>query len=234
MVVVVAMLEAFLKVVRAEVHAVSAAVTRHRRNHPVTILVNLGYGPETLAQLDTAIQWMAPQTARKYVPAAEQAPFFWGDAGFWDNMPAPVAGTLDALQSEGYRQGASIRLADHGRGDITALHVSFPRATLADEHRHRLRVFAHMLRPAVRHLEPAAGHPLSPRQLQVLQAAARGLTNEQIANHLGVSRRTVATHFENIYAKLRTSSRARTVAWAAEHGLLDADPNPGLSLLADR
>lgn len=53
---------------------------------------------------------------------------------------------------------------------------------------------------------------LSPREQEVLSAAARGLDSESIAEALCISRRTVDKHFENIYNKLGVDSRSAAVA----------------------
>ena len=56
---------------------------------------------------------------------------------------------------------------------------------------------------------PAAGlDDLSPRELDVLELVAGGLTNEGIAERLSLSVRTVERHLSNVYAKLRLSGKA--------------------------
>jgi PAS domain S-box-containing protein len=62
--------------------------------------------------------------------------------------------------------------------------------------------------------------PLTPRELEILQLAAQGLTGRQISERLVVSRSTVKTHFANIYAKLGVSDRAAAVAQAIRQGLM--------------
>ena len=61
---------------------------------------------------------------------------------------------------------------------------------------------------------PAADHPFSPREREVLTLAAQGLTNKEIAYRLGVSDRTVQFHMNAVFNKTSTSSRteATTVA----------------------
>ncbi len=49
---------------------------------------------------------------------------------------------------------------------------------------------------------------LSPREREVALHVARGMTNVEVANALGVTRRTVATHLERIYDRLGIHSRA--------------------------
>jgi pimeloyl-ACP methyl ester carboxylesterase/DNA-binding CsgD family transcriptional regulator len=62
---------------------------------------------------------------------------------------------------------------------------------------------------------------LSPRELEVLELVAAGLTNAAVAERLCLSVRTVERHLANIYAKLRVSGKAGRAAAAArfaEHG----------------
>jgi DNA-binding CsgD family transcriptional regulator len=69
---------------------------------------------------------------------------------------------------------------------------------------------------AARQREPL---PLSPRQLEVARLVATGMTNTEIAEKLGLSPRTVASHLDHIYARLGISSRAaltRALALAGE------------------
>jgi DNA-binding NarL/FixJ family response regulator len=60
--------------------------------------------------------------------------------------------------------------------------------------------------------------PLTPRELDVLRAAARGLASKQIAAELGMSERTVQTHLRRIFAKLGVGSRTEAVLYAIERG----------------
>ncbi len=48
---------------------------------------------------------------------------------------------------------------------------------------------------------------------------ARGLTNRDIADELGVSERTVDSHVLHILNKLGFRSRAQIAAWAAQQGV---------------
>jgi DNA-binding NarL/FixJ family response regulator len=64
---------------------------------------------------------------------------------------------------------------------------------------------------------------LTPRELDVLRAAARGLGNKQIAAELGMSARTVQTHLTSIFGKLGVSSRTEAVLLALRRGWVRAD-----------
>jgi PAS domain S-box-containing protein len=67
-------------------------------------------------------------------------------------------------------------------------------------------------------LKPAQ---LTPRELEVLQLAAHGLSGPQIARRLVVSPATVKSHFEHIYARLGVSDRSAAVAHALREGLIE-------------
>ncbi|MFD5247140.1 ATP-binding protein [Amycolatopsis sp. NPDC058340] len=55
--------------------------------------------------------------------------------------------------------------------------------------------------------------PLTPREHEVAELVARGLTNRQIAGQLGIAPRTADTHIGHILTKLGFASRARLATW---------------------
>jgi DNA-binding NarL/FixJ family response regulator len=67
---------------------------------------------------------------------------------------------------------------------------------------------------------PADDHGLTARELEVLRLVAAGKSNREIASALVISERTVARHLQNIFAKLRVSSRTEASAFAFEHDLV--------------
>jgi LuxR family maltose regulon positive regulatory protein len=71
-------------------------------------------------------------------------------------------------------------------------------------------------------LAPASAmiEPLSPRELEVLQLIAEGLSNQEIANRLFLSLSTVKVHTRNIYGKLDVHSRTQAIARSQGLGLL--------------
>lgn len=60
--------------------------------------------------------------------------------------------------------------------------------------------------------------PLTDRELEVLQLAAQGLTNYDIAQQLYISVRTVEAHLTHIYNKLGVGSRTEAVVHAIQQG----------------
>jgi DNA-binding NarL/FixJ family response regulator len=65
-----------------------------------------------------------------------------------------------------------------------------------------------------------AACPLTPRELEILRAAAEGPTNAQIARQLWVTEQTVKFHLSNIYRKLGVSNRTEASRYALVNGLL--------------
>jgi DNA-binding NarL/FixJ family response regulator len=61
---------------------------------------------------------------------------------------------------------------------------------------------------------------LTRREADVLVLVARGLSNQEIAAHLGLSVETIRTHVKHVYVKLGVSDRARAVIVAYESGLV--------------
>jgi DNA-binding CsgD family transcriptional regulator len=77
--------------------------------------------------------------------------------------------------------------------------------------------------PAV-FLRPAGNRTdsfLSPREMEVLQLVAAGLTDAQVAQKLVVSTRTVHSHLQSIYNKLGVNSRTAALRVAAEQKILE-------------
>ncbi len=67
-----------------------------------------------------------------------------------------------------------------------------------------------------------AGLPsgLTAREAEVLVRLGQGRSNPQIAAELHVSRKTVSTHLEHIYAKLGVKTRTEAALFAMRHGLI--------------
>ena len=67
------------------------------------------------------------------------------------------------------------------------------------------------------HLARTVG--LTERELTILKALARGLSNKQLSQELWVTEQTVKFHLSNIYRKLSVSNRAEAVGYAHKYGI---------------
>lgn len=82
-----------------------------------------------------------------------------------------------------------------------------------------------VLRAVGRGGEPEAWAPLTAREFEVARRIADGLTNVEIAEELGIARKTVASHVEHILAKLAVERRSGVAAWAASRPVLHSPPS---------
>ena len=66
--------------------------------------------------------------------------------------------------------------------------------------------------------------PLTKREQEVLELVAFGLSNKEIAQRLGLGKRTVETHIDHVLSKLDAQTRTRAVVEAGRAGLLGPGP----------
>lgn len=140
-----------------------------------------------------------------------------------DLSPATRIVALTAHEEQPYvramlEAGANGYLSKASRGQEV---VQAVRAAAAGETVFSARVAQSVTRSALGHAEPRDS--LTPRELEVLCAAARGLGNKQIGAELGMSARTVQTHLTSVFAKLGVASRTEAVLVALRRGWVRAD-----------
>lgn len=83
-----------------------------------------------------------------------------------------------------------------------------------------LKVIRELKKPGER---PSSVDPLTVREVDVLKQVARGLSNEEIAQELVVSERTVRTHVSNILGKLHLANRTQAALYALREGISKLD-----------
>ena len=66
---------------------------------------------------------------------------------------------------------------------------------------------------------PGVEDQLTPRELQIVEGVGRGLRNKEIASRLGISQKTVKSHLNNIFRKLRLDGRVSLALLAQERGV---------------
>lgn len=63
--------------------------------------------------------------------------------------------------------------------------------------------------------------PLTERELEILQIIAKGLSNNEAATVLGLSKATIRTHLEHIYEKLDVTNRVEAVTEGIRQGIIE-------------
>jgi DNA-binding NarL/FixJ family response regulator len=85
------------------------------------------------------------------------------------------------------------------------------------------KVLARLAGGAPDSVQPSAGHELTEREHEVLELAARGLPNKEIAAALELSVRTVEAHLSRVFHKLEVGSRTEAVLHGLRRGWFDLD-----------
>lgn len=76
------------------------------------------------------------------------------------------------------------------------------------------------LLPRLRRTSDGVGSSLSPREIEILNMMAQGLSNQAIAEHLVLSLKTVRNHVQNIIGKLHAHSKLEAVSTAVREGIV--------------
>jgi DNA-binding CsgD family transcriptional regulator len=154
------------------------------------IELTLGRGAAALGRLDAAIDDLAV--------AAEQADRA-GASGFVAEARYHLAISLLARGRPGDHDHAATAAGD------------------ADRLAKALAMTAYVDRTAALVAQLGRGRPgeLSPREAEVAQLVAEGLTNRQIADRLVISERTAQNHVQHILTKLGFTTRSQIAVWSA-------------------
>jgi DNA-binding NarL/FixJ family response regulator len=108
---------------------------------------------------------------------------------------------------------------DAGAEEIRAAVEAVARGEAALDPAIQHHVLAAVAEPPPAQDEPEAPDDLTPREVEVLQLIAEGLTNTEIAERLVVSAATVKSHVNHIFAKIGARDRAQAVVYAYANGL---------------
>ncbi len=125
-------------------------------------------------------------------------------------FPALKAGALGYLLKDTSPQDLLQAIRQVYKGEVS-LHPVIAR-----------KVIGELNRPAT---SPLTTEPLTARELEVLTWVAKGLSNQEIADRLSISERTVRTHVSSILGKLHLASRMQATLYALREGLVAPDAN---------
>ncbi len=141
----------------------------------------------------------------------------------WTATEAQIADPRDAVSRGKGLRGAFAIPALMGDDVLAIVELATDREIEVSERLERsLHGIAHELGHFLARRGGELAEPLlTPREIEVLQLAAGGLSARETAKRLTISPGTVKTHLQNIYPKLEVSDRGAAVATALRLGLID-------------
>ena len=175
---------------------------------------------DAAVQLDLPTQRAAALTAQAQILAAA------GDSAAAGEKYAEAAAECEGVratlrQAQALLFGAPL-MAAAGRTRRAADMWQQGHSLVAGTGAELLLALAELVRPTASAPEPAAADPLAvltPREREVVQLVAQGLTCQAAGTQLFLSYRTVEKHLSNAYRKLGVSSKAALVALVVRAGI---------------
>lgn len=179
------------------------------RKHKVVVAT--GYSDRVIASIDSFLVSPLYRMAR---PAPE--------IRLWAEQPEFVATpvVVDLLRPAGYREGTSLSLQDSDGTDLGSLHLNLFTEGMSDAQQKCVLNLGAFVSEALLKRRRRDQFGLTARETQVLGLIAAGASNPEIAVELFISRRTVATHVENLLPKLGATTRVGAAVTAVRNRLV--------------
>lgn len=171
-----------------------------------------GYQDAALADLRTVFVTTDPMYRRI---VTDSSLLTWR-GGHFEQGPAARTWLVPA----GYRNGFSAPVIHEQLGEIGSVHANSYVPDFGDQQLDAAGAFACFLSVVISQKAVQDRARLTPREQHVVRCIAKGASNPEIAEELCVSRRTVATHVENILRKLGARSRVGIAVEATRLGII--------------
>jgi DNA-binding CsgD family transcriptional regulator len=208
--------------------------------HGISLSVRPNADTSSFVFTTLPVEWVSIYDQRAYIEVDPRVqvgiestlPFVWDQTGLRGRGPR-LDEFLETASAYGVASGVSIPIRDsRARGAIFALNSAIgryddARTALISGNLGDIMLVGHYFHELVlsaileQQIPPmAAGQPLSPRERQCLEMAARGLTSGDIGIKLGITERTAYYHFSNIISKLGVLNRQEAIAKAITQGII--------------
>jgi LuxR family quorum sensing-dependent transcriptional regulator len=153
------------------------------------------------------------------------APFTWSDLRRDRKLSRAGREALDLVAANGWTEGLAVSLPrGTGRFGLVSLvghgdEPDLPAKAFLSLISICLHDHARTLAPRLGFAAPPAG--LTAREIECLRLVARGCADREIGTILGIAKSTAHEHVENAKRKLKSRSRAETIAIAASLAIVD-------------
>jgi DNA-binding CsgD family transcriptional regulator len=193
--------------------------------HP-TVLETLGLEPalETLAADAKRVRGLTVNLTiprlRERLPTEVEVAFFRAVQLLMDTAVNQAHAAHFELRLERIDQLVTLHYADNGSWYPSHIRAIYPlQATFQHINGHaEVEIQSDRQLLATMQVRIRASIALTPRETDILQRVAEGLTNKEIASTLHLSVRTVNFHLDNVYSKLHVGTRTEAVMVALQHG----------------
>ena len=166
------------------------------RLHPDVVIVDVGLPDAGGIAASLQIKRVAPETGVILLASG------YDDVVAAGAIAAGCSGIVDKRRSW-VELASAVRAAYHGETTISQA---------------ELQQVVHAVRDA---WQPGRAEDLTPREREVLVCLTQGLSNQQVATHLGLTVNTVRNHVQRVLYKLDVHSRLEAVVLATREGILD-------------
>jgi DNA-binding CsgD family transcriptional regulator len=206
------------------------------------VSMNLRPNEDSVIHVFTTVnhEWLRVYNERAFIEIdprvqallATGLPFIW-DQGSLRGKSEVIDAFLDAGLVYGLGSGVAVGFVDR-RGHAVTVAFNSMAHEIGERRRAKIAasmgdlvLFAHFFEEVFistmieEQVKPGSyGSPLSKRERECLDLAARGQTGDDIAFKLGITPRTVQFHFDSIRSKLNATSRQEAVAKAVQAGVV--------------
>jgi pimeloyl-ACP methyl ester carboxylesterase/DNA-binding CsgD family transcriptional regulator len=181
-------------------------------------IVEVGHQPESPAQADEMVELFRQAYDQQDFLLMVVAANRFSLVDLLPQLTTPTL-VLNTRSAGLYPLEESLKVARLARAKLVSLDGQ-PSLGDADQGLRAIEAFLAAIPAESTRVDAEPRVPLSTREAEVLGLIARGLSNQQIADELVISVRTVERHINHIYVKIGAHNKAQATAYAMQRGLV--------------